>query len=63
MPRGSVSIPAGPMCWSAISAGGDSTPRRWGLRPTGSNRLFSNRSDALRIVRDVGLGVSIGCRH
>ena len=57
MPRGSASIPAGPMCWSAISAGGGSTPRRWAMATDGLNRLFSNRSDALRLVRDVGLGL------
>ena len=57
MRRGSASISAAPTCSSAISAGGGSTPWRWGSRPTGSNRLFSNHSDALRLVRDVGLGL------
>jgi 2-octaprenyl-6-methoxyphenol hydroxylase len=33
---GSGSIPVRLMCWSAISAGGASTPWRWGSRPTGS---------------------------
>jgi 2-octaprenyl-6-methoxyphenol hydroxylase len=28
-----------------------------GLATDGLNRLFSNRSDALRLVRDVGLGL------
>ena len=34
--RGSVSIRAAPTCSSATSAGGGSTPWRWGSRPTGS---------------------------
>jgi 2-octaprenyl-6-methoxyphenol hydroxylase len=28
-----------------------------GLATDGLNRLFSNRSDVLRLVRDIGLGV------
>ena len=56
MRLGSASIPADRTCSSAISAGGGSTPWRWGSTD-GLNRLFSNRSDALRLVRDIGLGL------
>ncbi len=34
-----------------------------GVATDGLNRLFSNRSDALRVVRDVGLGWSTACRR
>ena len=39
------------------SAGGASTQSRWALVTDGLNRLFSNDNPALRIVRDVGLGL------
>ena len=42
---------------SVISAGGASIPWPWGLATDGLNRLFSNRSAALRLFRDVGLGL------
>ena len=56
MRRGSVSIPArrGARALSALAAlrhHGD------GVATDGLNRLFSNRSDVLRLVRDIGLGL------
>ena len=45
-----------PTCSSAISAGGGSTPWRWGCRPIHSISCSPNDSTLLRTVRDIGLG-------
>ena len=55
--RGSASIRGKPMCSSAISAGGASTPWRWGFATNSLNVLFSNKSTLLRGVRDIGFGL------
>ena len=34
-----------------------------GVATDGLNRLFSNHSDVLKFVRDLGLGLSTGCRR
>ena len=57
MPRGLASIRAGPTCSSAISAGGGSTPWRWGWRPTASTGCSPTAPTRCGSSRDVGLGL------
>ncbi len=40
-----------------MSAGGGLTRIAMGVATDGLNRLFSNRSDVLRLARDIGLGM------
>ena len=56
MPHGSGSIPARSPC-SRLSALAAVRPMAMGVATDGLNRLFWNRSDVLRLARDVGLGL------
>ena len=49
--------PVRPTCWSAISAGGASTPWRWALPPTASTGCSPTAPMCCALVRDVGLGL------
>ncbi len=49
--------PGGARCSSATSAGGASTPWRWGLRPTGSTGCSPTAPTRCGWSRDVGLGL------
>ena len=57
MPRGSASIPAAPDVLERYQRWRRFDTVAMGVATDGLNRLFSNRSDALRLVRDVGLGL------
>ena len=57
MRRGSGSIPAAPDVLERYQRWRRFDTMAMGVATDGLNRLFSNRSDALRLVRDVGLGL------
>ena len=55
--RGSASIPAAPDVLERYQRWRRFDTMAMGVATDGLNRLFSNRSDVLRLVRDVGLGL------
>ena len=57
MRRGSASIRAAPDVLERYQRWRRFDTAAMGVTTDGLNRLFSNRSDALRLVRDVGLGL------
>ena len=50
-------------CWNAISAGGGFDTMAMGVATDGLNRLFSNRSDVLRLCAMSASAWSTGCRR